>query len=1138
MKKTREFLTALRSRARFLTLRGTHVANTKWLWIAAAFGIAAVFGAPRIARAYKLWEYTQRQAVLQAAWAAVNAGADGLPVDAATLLGTDADPNDPNEADDATVRALVMAAEIGPRPPDAMQKLLQIAAQERAKWLDPSPAIAAGASTPGTRVWSNIGPLAARSQFNGTYYKGMDTGRPTAIAMDPSNPNGVFVAFSGGGVWYASDFNSNYPSWSPITETLGFLGIGAMAISPVVAANGDRTVWLGLGDAFDQKAGLVVSGTFNPGTGAATWGTPIPLGAASHPADGFPVQIQDVRDLKIDPADANHILVATNDGLYASIDGATFNLVDLPNPGLGTVLDVRESSWSIVYAGIDPGTAKGVWLVSGVYGCPTLAGQTTGTTPPLAGAGAMSCGADTTHWNMGDIWRSNDGGATWTSLRASLPAEVTASRGNDIGRIALGAGAALNSTQTVIYAQAGTSQEATTPAGCNPYANAGTAGACAVVTATAWYLRSADGGATWTRIASGLAFGRGGIANPTLVTNPSTLSPDSTTTNGGQGCTTVNVGHVQSWYNLTVAVDPQNVNRAIFGGDFCSIVTTNGGANYANASNWLPQSGLGFTSFGFLPYVHADWHTSLAVVQPNGQTMLLAGTDGGLFVTRNIWDVATPELGQWQQPDVGITTHLFYGIGTGDPTLGNPNIVFGGLQDNGTRWRLVNDESFIDEFNPGNWDQILGGDGLGAAATSDTKGQNQVYWISVNGSRRFCIPRVWDCSQATRIQNGVESVNWRNPGAAAADPFLIRYDPLGDDASAVASASNTSARIWTVDPVSLIASVRTVVPNNGIVVDGSVRTIRSMGLRVSPYRYTIDGVANTRIYGGVTLSGSTSTGSFLVYDKPNANGSFTTVVVSGPHGIQVPAVTGKGTGTIWIGFGSDFAAPPNPQILGGTDSSCGSVPGCASKLTWLASSNAVVSNAVNCADPTSSTCDPAVFIPASVGHLFKTTDGGNTWAAFHGNGTGFDLPNVPIYVVRYDPTDTTGNTLWVGTDFGVYRTTDGGQTFALYGNGLPAVRVTDIRISNNGSLVRISTYGRGVWEIYPKSEAPTAPGTGDFDQNHVIDFFDMASLAARMGSTPNVTNNLVYDSSVDLDGNSSTDEADLATLVAKFGSNQ
>jgi hypothetical protein len=106
------------------------------------------------------------------------------------------------------------------------------------------------------------------------------------------------------------------------------------------------------------------------------------------------------------------------------------------------------------------------------------------------------------------------------------------------------------------------------------------------------------------------------------------------------------------------------------------------------------------------------------------------------------------------------------------------------------------------------------------------------------------------------------------------------------------------------------------------------------------------------------------------------------------------------------------------------------------------------------------------------------------------------------------------------------------------------VRVTDIQISANGSLVRVSTYGRGVWEIYPNSEPAVAAGSGDFDRGKVIDFFDLTSLAARMGSDPDATTNLVYDSSLDLNtavpsGKTKTtiDETDLAALVAKFGSN-
>ncbi|HEY6910398.1 MAG TPA: hypothetical protein VI356_13560 [Myxococcales bacterium] len=1066
------------------------MANKKWLWVAAgAVASAALVGAPRVARAYKAWELSQRQATILAAKNAIAAGADGLPELAPLINEVAAEQPAQEDGDDAEIRRLVMAAEIGPRTPDAQKYLINLAAQERAKWADA--ALAPSASTPGTRAWENLGPLAARSEFNGTYYKGMDSGRPTAIAVHPGNPNLTFLATSGGGVW-VGDLSGNYPTWQPITDNLGALAVGSIAIDPNFdAATGRVTIWLGLGDAFDQQSGVVVKGTYTPGAAAGVWGTPVALGG-TNTADGFASTPLNVRQIRIDPTNTLHMFVGTDDGFYTSVDGGlSFQLVDLPNDA--STGPTRENVWEIQYLG--NGATGSQWLVSGVYACPNLAGAQAGTRPPSAGAGAVACvgDANTAHFNKGDFWKSTDGGATWTSIRAAggLPAVVTQSLGTEVGRIAFAAGATTDPTTTVLYAQAGTVQESSITG---------------FTTATSAYMKSTDGGSTWVRIATGLT-----LASPattaTAVTNPTILAGE-----GQSGCTTMNLGHVQSWYNLTVAVDPGDSNRAIFGGDLCSARTSDGGATFQLASDWLPQSGLGFTNNGFLPYVHADWHTSLAL-RINGLSVLLAGTDGGIFVTRNIWDVPTPELGSWSQPDVGLATHLFYGIGTGDPTLGNPNVVFGGLQDNGTRWRLVQDENFIAEFNPGNWDQILGGDGIGAAAVSDTNGQNQVYWISVNGSRRFCIPRMWDCSQATRIQNGAEEANWRNPGAAAADPFLIRYDTLDDDSRAVASASNTSARLWFVDPVSLLASVRTVVPGP-ITVDGTNRTIRGMGLRVSPYRYTIDGVANTRIYGGVTTSSTTAMGSFLTYDKPGVGAT----TVNATHGVSIPGATGLGTGTIWIGNGSDFAAPQNPATLGGTDS----------KLTWLVASNSVLSNPVG--------SDPAVIIPPMVGHLFKTTDGGTTWTPFHGNGTGFDLPNFPVYVLRYDPTDTTDQTLWVGTEFGLYRTTDGGATWAPYDIGLPAVRVTDIRISRNGSVVRVSTYGRGIWEIHPNSEPAVANGSGDFNRSKVIDFFNMASLAARMGSTPAATNNLVYDSAVDMDGNSTIDETDLTALVAKFGS--
>jgi hypothetical protein len=1073
-----------------------------WLWMTAvAVAVTALVAAPRVANAVRAWEATQRQAAIRTAQVALRQGADGVDL-TALLQEPGAPAADPDEPDSAVVRRLATEAEVGQRPAEAQQYLLALAAEQKAFWADASAAILVGATIPGTRNWNSLGPLAARSEFNGTLYKAMDSGRPTAIAVDPGRPDLTFVGTSGGGVWFG-DLSSNFPSWQPITDSLGALAIGAIAIDPNFdAATGKVTIWLGLGDAFDQQSGVLVKGTYTPGDPAGVWGPAIPLGSSSHPADLFPSAPQNIRQIRIDPANSAHLFVGTDDGLYTSVDGGvSFQLVDLPNePAVGRT---RESIWEIDYLGTAGGASR--WLLSGVYACPTLAGSTVGSRPPAPGSGSIACTGDVNlaHFNKGDFWKSADGGATWTSIRTAggLPLAVTQGTATDVGRIAFATGStAGDPATTVLYAQAATVQESSVGN---------------FITATSAYLKSIDGGDHWTRIATGLS-----LANPP-TTATAVLNPTILATEAQSGCTTMNLAHVQSWYNLTVAVDPGDSNRVLFGGDLCSAVTVDGGTSFRLASNWLPQGGLGLTNNGFLGYVHADWHVSLAVRIAGQPPLILAGTDGGLFVSRDLWDVPTPELGSWTQPDVGLATHLFYGIGTGDPALGNPNVLFGGLQDNGTRWRLVNDQSFIADFNPANWDQVVGGDGIGAAVASDTNGQNQVYWISVNGSRRFCVPRVSDCSQATTIQNGVEIANWRGPGSPGVpDPFLIRYDTLGDDTAGVASASNESARLWTVDPVSLLPSLRIIVPGP-LPTDGTPRTIRGMGLRVSPYRYTVNGVGNARIYGGVTTSVNTSMGSFLAYDVPGVGA--TTVVA--PHGVSIAGITGKGTGTLWVGNGSDFAAPQSPASLGGTDS----------RLTWLVSSNAVLSAAVNCTNPAASTCDPAILIPASAGHLFKTIDGGNAWTPFHGNGTGFDLPNVPIYVLRYDPSDTTDHTLWAGTELGVYRTTDSGATWAPYGSGLPAVRITDIRISANGSLLRVSTYGRGVWEIYPNSEPPVAAGTGDFDRTKVVDFFNLASLAARMGSTPAATSNLVYDSAVDLDGSSTIDDLDVAALTAKFG---
>ncbi len=104
---------------------------------------------------------------------------------------------------------------------------------------------------------------------------------------------------------------------------------------------------------------------------------------------------------------------------------------------------------------------------------------------------------------------------------------------------------------------------------------------------------------------------------------------------------------------------------------------------------------------------------------------------------------------------------------------------------------------------------------------------------------------------------------------------------------------------------------------------------------------------------------------------------------------------------------------------------------------------------------------------ATAHHLFKSTNGGANWTSIDGSAAASNgLPfGIPVHVIQN--LRGSANTLFAGTDFGVYRSTDGGASWARYGNGLPMVAVRDLYIAPDGSFLRAATYGRGVWELVP-----------------------------------------------------------------------
>ncbi|MGH9768306.1 MAG: WD40/YVTN/BNR-like repeat-containing protein, partial [Blastocatellia bacterium] len=91
-------------------------------------------------------------------------------------------------------------------------------------------------------------------------------------------------------------------------------------------------------------------------------------------------------------------------------------------------------------------------------------------------------------------------------------------------------------------------------------------------------------------------------------------------------------------------------------------------------------------------------------------------------------------------------------------------------------------------------------------------------------------------------------------------------------------------------------------------------------------------------------------------------------------------------------------------------------------------------------------------------YLFVTRDYGATWTSITNN-----LPIGNVNVIREDAKNK--NLLFVGTEFGVFVSMNGGAEWKKFMTGLPAVRVEDLLIHPRDNDLIAGTHGRGVWII-------------------------------------------------------------------------
>lgn len=529
------------------------------------------------------------------------------------------------------------------------------------------------------------------------------------------------------------------------------------------------------------------------------------------------------------------------------------------------------------------------------------------------------------------VFRSADGGLTWTHLAGGLPNQAATDLAIDPvnpSTVYAAVGYIFGSPSNGIY-------------------------------------KTTNGGDTWTKLTVGLptsTVGRISIAlaltDPSrlyaLITRPADAAGGGASTLGAfrsldAGATWSSIGGGTSqatygWYLSAVSVSPTESNTVFFAG--------------FDLTRWTNGSSATVTP------PHVDLHA----LAWDAAGRLVAGDDGGVHRSANLG-------GSWQSLNVGLGLIQFYAGLSTHPT--NELVVFGGTQDNGSNRRNAAGLAWVRVTGgDGGWTQLdqldpsrvfTEAQGTGSLYRSTNGGQNFSFsGNGIFGRNCFLPPYVIDPTDSNRILYGTERVFRSLNGGGS-------WTPLSPDLSDGAGAIRALA----------------IAPSDPSVV----------------YAATNDGNVQVSTDGGATFT--------LIAD--NIPGW--------------PRVTRE-----------IFVHPTDAARM------------------YLA---------------------VAYF---GTSQVRRTPDMGATWETLDG-----DLPDIPVNVLAVDPR-TQPDTLYAGTDAGLYRSADDGATWRRYGVGLPHGAVIDIRLETARDRLVVGTQGRGAWSV------SIAPCPADFDGNGTVEVQDFLAF--------------------------------------------
>ena len=220
-------------------------------------------------------------------------------------------------------------------------------------------------------AWSPIGPSPI-SEGGAN-----DNGLVSSIAVNPNNPNIIYIGTVGGGVWRSDDGGLN---WIPLFDRQLALGIGepqAIAIDP----NNTTIIYVGTSGRFAPQP---QAGLFKSTDGGASWvavGSGYPTGNIGN-ATQFVNQW--INAIIVDPANSNVVYLASTSGVFRSTDGGLNWSVGSNTFGDARSLQLDTSTPAnarILYAGI---SGRGVFRSND--GGQNWTQILSGSTPVVAGA--------------------------------------------------------------------------------------------------------------------------------------------------------------------------------------------------------------------------------------------------------------------------------------------------------------------------------------------------------------------------------------------------------------------------------------------------------------------------------------------------------------------------------------------------------------------------------------------------------------------------------------------------------------------------------------------------------------------------------------------------------------------------------